>query len=215
VALISSADGQVFCLDAATGRRVWTTEPTQRTDGPMAVGDNLLAFGNCDAAIHILSSSNGVPVARVPVGENSQMAGGVAIRDGRVFGGTRDGRLVCVDVAARSVAWSMKVTEDELFSTPAVTATNVYVATGQGDLVALRRDTGAPVWRRNVGAEAGSPILAGGAVWLVSDGRVLAVHPADGAVIFTFAAGDQIGDPVAANGQVAVVDDAGGLMVFE
>jgi outer membrane protein assembly factor BamB len=143
------------------------------------------------------------------------MAGGVAIRDGRVFGGTRDGRLVCVDVAARSVAWSMKVTEDELFSTPAVTATNVYVATGQGDLVALRRDTGAPVWRRNVGAEAGSPILAGGAVWLVSDGRVLAVHPADGAVIFTFAAGDQIGDPVAANGQVAVVDDAGGLMVFE
>lgn len=214
VALITSTDGRVFGLNTAMGRCVWTTEPTQRTDGPIAAGDGLLAFGNCDAAIYVIAASNGVTAARVPVGDNGQLAGGVVIAGGRVFGGTRDGRLVCVDVADRRVVWSTKVIDGELFTTPVVTASNVFVATENGDLVALRRDTGAPVWRRNVGANAGSLSLAFESLWLVSDGHVMAVRLADGGELFSFAAGDRIGDPVAAGGQVAVVDDNGGLIVF-
>jgi outer membrane protein assembly factor BamB/glycosyltransferase involved in cell wall biosynthesis len=214
LALVAPADGQIFCLDAATGRRVWTSEPTQRTDGPLAAGAGLLAFGNCDAAVHVVAASNGVAVASVPVGRESQMAGGVVIAGGRVFGGTRDGCLVCVDVAGARVVWSVKLADSELFTTPAVDAACVYVATDGGDIAALRRESGATVWRRSVGAGAGSPALGAKALWLVSDGRVLAVSPADGREVFAFAAGDRVGDPVAAGGQVAVVDDNGGLIVF-
>jgi outer membrane protein assembly factor BamB len=164
--------------------------------------------------MHVLSASNGLVVASVPVGDNSQLAGGVVIADGRVYGGTRDGQLVCVDVAEARVAWSTRVREGELFTMPAVTATHVYVATESGEVAAVRRETGAIVWRRMVGGRAGSPTLAGAALWLVSDGRVMALSLVDGRELFAFAAGDEVGDPVAAGGQVAVVDDAGGLIVF-
>jgi outer membrane protein assembly factor BamB len=153
-------------------------------------------------------------MARIPVGENGQLAGGVVIAGGRIFGGTRDGRLVCADVAGRQILWSAQVIEGELFTTPAVTPAHVYVTTDTGDLVALRRDTGAPVWRRTLGASAGAPSMSAGALWVVADGRLLALNPADGAEWFAFAAGDRVGDPVAAGGQVAVVDDNGGLIVF-
>lgn len=214
VGVISTQDGRITCLDLATGTQVWQSESTQRTDGSMAADARWIAFGNCDAAIYAYAVANGQRAARISVGEQAQMAGGVAIADGRVYGGTRDGRLVCAEVEAARLLWSVEISASELFTTPLLLGDRVVIGTGDGDLVALNSETGKLLWRRNLVARAGSPVFATGALWLVADGRVLALDPATGREWFSFAAGDRVSDPVAGGDQIVVVDDQGGMLVF-
>ena len=72
-----------------------------------------------------------------------------------------------------------------VLSPPAVTATKLYVTSSFGDVVALDRATGAPLWSLNVGA----PILAQPAV---AEGSIF-VGTADG-TLYAFQSDDN--DPI-------------------
>ena len=144
--LLSQADGTLICLKAADGETVWQSEPTNRCDGEPAAWQGLLAYGNCDGAVHMFDAETGRLKGSVPVGADAQMAGGMLVSQtlsgqAAFIAGTRGGSLVAVDPAANAVAARIKVSERETFITP-VAAFDGLVATGtdEGDLVFCRFD---------------------------------------------------------------------------
>jgi outer membrane protein assembly factor BamB len=82
-----------------------------------------------------------------------------------------------------AVCWEMELGGD-VRSTPAVTATTIYVGNGDGHLYALDRRTGARQWRFAAGSPVdGSPAVSGAMVYVTArNGTVFAVRASDGAL---------------------------------
>src|SRR6185436_17225873 len=74
------------------------------------------------------------------------------------------------------IKWRVK-TGDAVRSTPAVTATRLFVGSGDGFLYALERSSGRTVWRFNAGSPVhSSPAVSGGLVVAATlGGRIFAV----------------------------------------
>jgi outer membrane protein assembly factor BamB len=81
------------------------------------------------------------------------------------------------------VKWSF-ATRSAVRSTPAVTATRIFIGSGDSSLYALERATGKLVWRFNAGAPVhSSPAVAQGMVIAATHGgRIFAVNEATGAL---------------------------------
>lgn len=214
VAMVAQDTGCITCWDAATGTQLWQSLETQRTDGQLVADFGYAIYGNCDAAVYVWNSDNGNLLAKVPAGQNSQMAGTFALSSKLAFGGTRDGRMIAVDVKNHKIEWDKKITEGELFTTPLLHNTTLYMATDDGDLIAASSSSGETLWRKTPGSQVSSPCFVNNAIWLVADGLVIALDPASGETLFDFAAGDRISAPVAGDGQIAVIDDTGALLIF-
>ena len=212
VALLSGADGVLTALDADDGRERWTSPPTNRSDGAPATDGRRIAFGNCDAAVHVLDAATGEEAARVPVGADAQMAGGVAWTGGRVCGGTRDGRLVAVDVAAGAIAWETNVAPAEAFVTPAVAGGLVVTGSRDGDVTAVDAATGAERWRAQTEGGVDGLAAADDAVFVNAAGVLHGLRLADCRAFCRFPVGDNVRGP-AANGREVVVGDDGGNVI--
>src|SRR5262245_33063162 len=60
--LVGSYDFKLHCMDAASGKAVWTYESGNYINGSPAVADGQTAFGGCDALLHVISLANGQQV---------------------------------------------------------------------------------------------------------------------------------------------------------
>lgn len=91
------------------------------------------------------------------------------------------------------VKWRVK-TGDAVRSTPAVTATRLYVGSGDGYLYALERSSGRTLWRFNAGSPVhASPAVGGGLVIAATlGGRIFAVDQASGRVRWSVQTGDTL-----------------------
>ena len=117
--MVSQEDGRIFCLRADDGHVIWTSEPTNRSDGELARIGAWLVYGNCDGALHLFGAADGQHVASIPVGENDQMAGGLCVmKRGLIAAGTRSGLLIVADPQKRAVLARAKLEATETFSTP-------------------------------------------------------------------------------------------------
>lgn len=117
--VISQDDGRIFCLRAEDGGVMWTSTPTNRSDGEPAQVGPWLVYGNCDGALHLFQSADGAHVASIPVGENDQMAGGICVmKRGLIVTGTRSGLLIVADPQARAVRARAQLEASETFATP-------------------------------------------------------------------------------------------------
>lgn len=185
--LIAQEDGRLFCLRATDGAVVWVTEPTNRCDGEPVVWGRRVAFGNCDGAVYVVDAIDGKALGAIAVGEEDQMAGGIlALADGRLVTGTRQGNLVVIDPEKRACEAKVKVSESEAFVTPVLVADGVIaMGTEEGGVTLWRRTPGgalAPGGRFEAGAAVTSLAsfgdrlfaLAGGTLFVLdSSGRPL------------------------------------------
>ena len=91
------------------------------------------------------------------------------------------------------IKWRVQ-TGDAVRSTPAVTATRLYVGSGDGNLYALERSTGKIIWRFNAGSGVhSSPAVAGGLIIAASlGGRIFAVDQAAGRLRWSMQTGDTL-----------------------
>lgn len=212
VAFLSSADGAIRCLDAGNGRDVWQAEPTNRTDGSPACADGLIAFGNCDSAVHLISATNGQHLAAVPVGTDAQMAGGALLRGGYVYGGTRSGDLVCVGVATQDVVWRAQIQEREAFRTPVAARDAVVMGADDGTIAAFDAVRGSERWRVSMSNAVSALCPVDDAVFAVAGGRLIGLRVSDGGAFFIQSIGDHVEGPVC-NGRTLVVADDGGTVI--
>lgn len=208
--LVSQEDGRLFCLRAADGAAVWTTDETNRCDGEPAAWPGRIAYGNCDGAVYVFDASEGKLLGKVEVGAEEQMAGGIRVlADGRLATGTRSGKLVLVDPEALACVASAKVSESEAFVTPAECfGQQVAMGSEEGDVTLWRLGEKAlsPAGRYRAGAAVTGLESTGERLFVLAGGTLVAFAP--GGEAGRIVLGDEVGGlAVNAAGEVACVAD--------
>jgi outer membrane protein assembly factor BamB len=215
VFVITQPEGVVSCVDGATGKELWKAGAVARTDGHIAVGDGLVVFGSCDSSFHGLDVASGKEVSNVPVGEGSEMAGGMAVSGKQAFSGNRGGRVVGVDLAESKVLWSNEDGQGEMFITPAVTGDRVLFAAGDGNVYCADRAGGKKMWAYETGGTMlGAPVVADDKVVVCADGKIHLLRLKDGTKISIVEVSDTITSPAVVAGLVIVGSDAGHVIAF-
>ena len=130
-----------------------------------------------------------------------------AVLNGKVFIGSMDSTLYCVDESSGSFAWSF-VTSALINSSPALAYGMVFVGSNDNSLYALDQSTGVFRWSYETGSSiAASPAVAGGRVYFGSnDNNIYALNAHNGSFRWSYetAGAVELSSPVVDNGSVFV-----------
>ncbi len=165
--VFGSDDGNVYAVDAATGRQRWM----HRTGGPVSsspavAGGKVFAL-SYDGRLHALNATTGELLWKFATeGERRFEARGLhgmqprtqtfadmfdvylsspAVADGAVFFGSGDGHLYAVDAATGALRWKFR-TGNVVHASPAVADGTVFVGSWDGKLYAIDARGGRPIW---------------------------------------------------------------------
>lgn len=208
VILLDQSEGSLHALEIKTGKLLWKTEPVERCDGVPGIGKNHIVFGSCLAAFHVFSRE-GKHLRDIEVGGDGQIAGGVAVLGSQAFGGTRDGRMFCVDLDSGKIIWSSDESDEPIFTTPAVTVDRVIYASDNGFIYCVNRTDGALVWKYDTEGVPYSPTVAGDKVVAVADGILFLLNLENGTKLWSKEISDDITSPALIDGVIAVGADDG------
>lgn len=211
--VLDQSEGALHAVEMGTGQRRWKTDGVERCDGSPGIGNGRIVFGSCLAALHCYSTE-GRHLNDIEVGGDGQIAGGVALEGNQAFFGTRDGRLLCVDVAKDEILWSRGESQDQTFATPVVTEALVVYSSDDGFVRAVGKSTGEVVWAFDTGGLPTSPVVAADKVAVAADGTLYLLRLADGTKLWSKAVGDEISSPALIGGMVVVGSDDGTVSAF-
>lgn len=213
---MTQSNGIVVCFDLMTGEKIWESKETNRCDGSPAVSDKIIVYGNCDSAVYILDVDNGEILASVDAGEDSQIAGGVAIGDGKVYSGTRRGALICVDIESKEIVWSNEDSSGELFTTPALKGDKIVFSGGDGNVYCINAKNGEKLWvnEKNAAALTSPLITRDDKVVVGMDGELVILDIKDGKRLWSYKCGDSLTEACIVNGMIFVGTAEGYLLCF-
>jgi outer membrane protein assembly factor BamB len=167
--LHEDAECRMYCLDAATGRELWSHVTKSHVESTPCVADGYVYFGAGDDGVYCLSAAKGDLRWRFPGGhvDASPTVVGTRVLAGSCY---RHAEMFCLDTASGQPVW--RVPSDlSVFGAPTVAGDQVFFAVGNGKLnksdarpagavVCLHVKTGARQWRYDVGdAVMGAPAV--------------------------------------------------------
>ena len=193
----ADAEGEVYALDAESGRTRWEVELDLPVSGGPGVGSGLVLLGTIDGELVALNAENGEELWRT--GLTSEVLSVPAVSAGVVVVHTVDGKLFGLEATDGSERWRYERQVPTLTlrgtSSPVVSGGGVYVGMSGGKLVALRLDNGALIWDVNITVPGGrselerladingDPIVLGGGVFVATfQGEVAAVEQRSGRI---------------------------------
>jgi outer membrane protein assembly factor BamB/pimeloyl-ACP methyl ester carboxylesterase len=136
----------------------------------------------------------------------NSVGAGPTVADGRVYVGSWDTNVHCLDAATGALVWNY-TTGSRVLSYPAVADGRVYVGSNDKNLYCLDAVTGAKIWNYTTGNNVqSSPAIADGRVYVGSwDDKVYCLNAATGALVWNYTTGgDVISSPAVADGKVFV-----------
>jgi outer membrane protein assembly factor BamB len=179
-----SGDGNIYALDAVTGKLKWTYRTGDVVHASPAIANGLLYIGSWDSYFYALDAHTGALVWRFRTGQDTVIHNQVgiqssaAIADGVVYFGCRDAQLYALDARTGAKKWSFDNQGSWVVSSPAVRDGTVYFGTSDSRHVwALDAKTGKPVFSLPTRWYIfGSPALAGNWLYVGSwDGTLTAI----------------------------------------
>jgi outer membrane protein assembly factor BamB len=129
-----------------------------------------------------------------------------AVTSGRVYVGSYDDNVYCLDAENGSLIWSF-TTGNIVFSSPAVTNGRVYVGSYDDNVYCLDAENGSLIWRFTTGGEIySSPAVAYGKIFIGSrDRKVYCLGAENGTKIWSYTTSDRVwSSPAVAQGKVFV-----------
>ncbi|MCF6284457.1 MAG: PQQ-like beta-propeller repeat protein, partial [Candidatus Hydrogenedentes bacterium] len=193
---------------------LWKSESIDRCDGSPSSGKGILAFGSCASALHVISAENGTILKNISLGDEAQVAGGVAIRGNSLFSGSHGGELFHADIEKGVLLWTNTDADGEVFTTPAVSAKLVVYGSMDDNFYALDRATGTLRWKFKTNGMTMSPVIAKDTVVACSGGVLYLLDLETGVEQWSFEVSDEITSPSIINGMILVGSDDGTLSAF-
>jgi len=209
IVYMTSTDGNLYALDAATGAYIWSFFVGIYAHSP-AVSDGVVYTGSGQAAggrLYALDAVTGTPLWDYPTGE-SAVNTAITVADGMIFFGTGmwRGKIIALDASTHSPVWVRDTSSSHIQSSPAVVDGVVYIGVyWENKVYALKASTGDVIWAYSTGYVVGSsPAVVDGIVYIGShDHRIHAINAKTGDGIWTYDTGDEIcGSPAVADGMV-------------
>ncbi len=140
-----------------------------------------------------------------------------AVADGKVYIGSLDEKVYCLDANTGDYIWSYK-TDGKVFSSPAVADDKVYIGSDGGKVYCLDANTGNHIWNYTTGDYViSSPAVADGKIYIGSDDfKVYCLDANTGAYIWRYITGDRLSSsPAVADGRVYIGSDNYNIYAFE
>lgn len=212
--VIDQDDGSLQCLDADRGTPLWRTEGIGRCDGSPSVTDGRITFGSCAAALHVFAARDGSFQRNVELGDDSQVAGGVALVADSAFCGSQSGKVFHANVESGAILWTNQDADGEVFTTPAVDDEWVVFGSLDGVVYALGRTTGKTMWEFETTGEPSSPLIAGDKVLVSSAGTLYMLRRDTGEELWSYDVSDTITAPSIVWGMVVVGSQDGSITAF-
>jgi outer membrane protein assembly factor BamB len=154
--------GMVFCLNAATGVKVW--EYANGSDA-LAVSGGYVYVGDYDYKVLCLNADNGTIVWEYTIVGNLRSSPTVS---GDYVYLSTGVKVYCLNVATGAKIWESAI---EANDSPAVSGSYVYVRRGDGKIYCLDAATGAFVWEYEILTYSDtSPVVSSGYVYVGSWG---------------------------------------------
>ena len=215
VLALARNNGSLFRLDLTTGRVIWTSPPTGRSDCSPAAGNGFIVFGACDSALHFLAPKTGEVLAKIGFEEHGPMAGGTTIKGTHVYAGTRDGSVLCADVITYKLLWTNLVAGSEIFTTPAITTDRVIAGSGDGSIYCLNRADGKKIWSVPTQGSPTSPVVSGNTVVVTSGGTLSLLNLDDGKTLWSDKPCDSLTAPAVNAGKIIAGTDDGFIILYQ
>jgi outer membrane protein assembly factor BamB len=214
VAVIGQSMGSIHCIDTTTGKRVWKGEPTSRCDGSPAAVDDKIIFGNCDAALHVYSASDGSKLRSIALDEGGQVAAGVAVRGHIAIVGTHGGSIVCADMDSGTIIWTFAAQDSFTHATPVSDGKNVIAASNAGTVYCLDYSTGKIKWQIETDGQPESPVIAAEKVLISANGVLTILSLKTGHKLWSYEVSDNATAPELAGDLIFIAGDDGTLNAF-
>lgn len=175
----ASSDGRVCAFDRADGSELWTFEADGAIYSSPSIGDGTVYVADDDGVVYALDANQGTELWRTQqVAPSDGSALAVSERVLYVSGWQW---LVALNTSDGSIRWKHSL-GDAVATSPSVTDNAVYVGTGEGDVLALDRENGKPLWEFHVRSITHEDTF----YWGISEG----ISVVDGGVFVTTDAGD-------------------------
>lgn len=227
---VRTVDGRVHALDAQGGKSQWVGEdpvPKLSLRGaapPVMAKENVIAGFDSGKVIAFNAGTGEVawqaqvttPGGRSELDRLSDVDGAVQVDGNDGFAVGYHGRVVMFALDSGQAWWNRELSS---YRAPALDDTQVYVATAEGSVVALRRRDGTVLWQQDGLKRRGlsAPAVVGNAVvvgdfdgylhWLDRDsGKFVAREHAGGARISLA--------PVVDDGRVYAIDEGGKVVAY-
>lgn len=188
---VGNGNGAVFCLNACNGTKLWNYTTGGAVRSP-AVTNGYVYLGSADGNAYCLNASSGSKIWNYTTEYNSNgpshgyhwgnAVSDPAVANGRVYVGSSNFGIYCLDAINGSKIWDF-TTQAEVYAAPAVAGGCVFAGSYDGNVYCLNASDGTRLWSytagvyspTNAGGSAGSPIVAGGVIYVVGNGVLLAL----------------------------------------
>lgn len=167
VVYITSLSGHLFAVDQATGKEKWRFKSRMPIASTPAVAQGVVYFVSSTGALAAIDAETGTakwvfatererrfearnlhgyPPASQTIPDAWDMyTSSPAVVDGRVYFGSGDGGVYCVDAASGLLQWKFQ-TGDVVHASPAVVGGTVYIGSFDGRFYAIDAATGLQRW---------------------------------------------------------------------
>ena len=187
--------GELFALDAATGRELWKAALTVPLRGAPTVGGGRVFVVAHDNRLHVLAADTGAELwTHAGIQETAALVGGAApalsgdtvivpYSSGELFAlRANDGRELWSDALARAGRLTPLAQMGDIGGLPVIDRGVVFAVGHAGRMIAEDIRTGARIWEQDL-ASLQTPWIAGDFVFLVTaDADVVALSRIDGRV---------------------------------
>ena len=149
--LIGSADGHLYAVDAATGKKKWQFRTSARVRSTPVVAHDTVFVGSWDGFIYALDLTKGKEIWRFDTGGIVQST--PALGDGLLFVGSRSASIFALDQKDGKAVWQFAMEEGSWVESSGVYSDGVlYVGSSDAlELLAIDGATGEVQWSYRTG----------------------------------------------------------------
>lgn len=217
VLVVGSYDNFVHCVEAKSGKLIWKFEAQNYINGvPTIYNQEFVVFGGCDAMLYVIALEDGRNVRSIEV--EAPIAASVAIADGVGYVGDMDRSVTAFNLESGETIWNYQQKSFPYFSSPALSAKNLFIGGRDKGMHCIDRMCGKQVWRFTArGRIDSSPVLTHQKVVFGSmDGKLYLVSKKDGKEVTSYEIGEPISStPAIVDTKIIVGCEDGNVYAFE